>query len=140
MLLGEATDPFLHAREGAVRWFPLLPFLTVSARLKIDEAREAFNTVAVRGDAVGDTINLDKLDFVAVVGLELVNYLVPCGHELHAVAAVRHEKVYYDNRVTTSGVYFLLELDVVVGHDALGLFPPVAHFVGFEFVCVSEIN
>ena len=99
VLLSEAADPFLHASKGAVRWFPLLPCLTVSAGLQIDEAGEALNTVAVRRDAVSDTINLNELDLIAVFGLELVDYLVPCGHELDAVTAVRHEKVDYDNRV-----------------------------------------
>ena len=102
VFLGEATDPLLHASKGAVRWLPLLPNLTISARLQVDEAWEALNTVAIRSDAIGDAINLDELDLVAVLGLELVDYLVPCGHELHAVAAVRHEKVDNDNRVTAS--------------------------------------
>ena len=132
VFLDEATDPFLHTSEGTVRWLPLLPCLTVSAWLQVDEAWEALNTVAVRSGTIGDAINLDELDLFAVLGLELVDYLVPRGHELHAVTAVRHEKVDDDNRVTASCVDLVLELDVIVGHDALGLFPPVAHFVVFD--------
>ena len=72
------------------------------ARLQVNEGGEAFNIVAVRSDLVMNSVDFDEANLVAVLGLELVDYLVPRGHELHAVAALRHEKVNYDNRITTS--------------------------------------
>lgn len=108
----------------------------MGARLQKDEAWEAFDVVPLRSVSICDAIDFDELDFIAVLGLELVNYFIPCGHELHAVVTSWHEKVNYDNLIIASCVNLLLKLLGRVGHGAFGLFPPVAHFVGFECACV----
>ena len=82
--------------------------------------------VAIRCLIVISAIDLKELNLVAVLGLELLNNLVPLGHEFDTPAAMRHEKV--DNDELIGAIEFfdlVLEVLVTRGHLALGLFPPV---------------
>jgi hypothetical protein len=60
--------------------------------------------------AVINAVDFDKLDLVAIFGGELLDDLVPGGHELDAVAALRHEEVDDDEGFVASGLDVFLEV------------------------------
>jgi len=118
-----------------------MPHFTIRAALYQDEAGEALDLVATGGLAVCDAIHLDELHRVTILGRELLDDLVPFGHELDAVAAIWHEKV--DNNVLALAGRFddVLEVVGTAGFGALSVFPPVGvvHCLKEGLVIVSGI-
>ena len=81
--------------------------------------------VATRGFVVFGAVHLDELHRVAILGRELLDNLVPFGHELDAVVARWHVKVDNNELPLADRFYDVLEVVGTGGFGALSVFHPV---------------